>query len=274
MLLTAALHVLGGGLASLLRAQRESESLHGAARALYLAGAGVIVLTLVWHSITRRSWLPLDDNFDALSWLGLMLLLFVLYVQRRNRLGGLDWFVVPIVVLLLCGAVVFGRTNPHAYVASAWSFTHRVGAYGGAVALLIAACVGMTYLLAQRRLRSKSVSAGTKLPSLERLEHLTLVSCTVGFALITVALVLGGVKMIEGHTSLRLTSPKILLSLATWGVYAVVLHSPINPSLRGRKVAILSVVGFVLLVGAIVATQFVPPGMQTVSPVETGGAAR
>jgi ABC-type uncharacterized transport system permease subunit len=218
----------------------------------------VSVLTLGWHSYTRGSWVPLDDNFDALLWLGLLLLLFVLYVQRRGRLGGLDWFVMPIVVLLLVGAVLFGRTQPHDYVASVWSIVHRIGAYGGAAALLIAAGVGMTYLLAQRRLRSKSLNTGTPLPSLERLEHLTLINATVGFALITVALVLGTVKIVDGETNLGFTSPKIVLSFLAWGAYAIVLHSPINPSFRGRKVAILSVVGFVLLVGAIVATQFVP----------------
>ncbi len=38
-----------------------------------------------------------------------------------------------------------------------------------------------------------------------------------------------------------------------WVVYAIVLHSRINPSIRGRKVAILSIVGCVLMVGTLVA---------------------
>lgn len=258
LLLTSALLIFGGAVASVLRGRGESEALRGASRALYWAGLGVSVLTLAWHSYTRGSWVPLDNNFDALLWLGLLLLLFVLYVQRRGRLGGLDWFVMPIVVLLLAGAVVFGRTQPHEYVASVWSLVHRIGAYGGAAALLIAAGVGMTYLLAQRRLRNKALNTGMALPSLERLEHLTLVNATVGFALTTVALVLGTVKIFGGETNLNFYSPKVVLSLLAWAAYAIVLHSPINPSFRGRKVAILSVVGFVLLVGAIVATQFVP----------------
>ena len=54
------------------------------------------------------------------------------------------------------------------------------------------------------------------------------------------------------HTPLA----KIILACSVWVVYAIVLHSPINPSFRGRKTAILSVVGFVLMVGTIVAVQF------------------
>ena len=50
----------------------------------------------------------------------------------------------------------------------------------------------------------------------------------------------------------------VVLALAVWVVYAIVLHAPINPSFRGRKVAVLSMVGFVLMIGAIVAVQFLP----------------
>jgi ABC-type transport system involved in cytochrome c biogenesis permease subunit len=53
---------------------------------------------------------------------------------------------------------------------------------------------------------------------------------------------------------------KIILAIGVWLVYAVVLHAPINPSFRGRKVAVLSVVGFVLLLGVIVTVLLVPMG--------------
>jgi ABC-type uncharacterized transport system permease subunit len=49
---------------------------------------------------------------------------------------------------------------------------------------------------------------------------------------------------------------KLLLAFSAWVVYAIVLHSPINPSFRGRKTAILSVVGFLLMIGTIVAVEF------------------
>jgi ABC-type transport system involved in cytochrome c biogenesis permease subunit len=52
--------------------------------------------------------------------------------------------------------------------------------------------------------------------------------------------------------------PKVLLTFVAWVVYALVLHSPINPSFRGRKTALLSVVGFVLMIGVIVAVQLMP----------------
>lgn len=232
-------------------------------------GLLVALGVLVWHSAGRRSWVPLEDNFDALVWLGLLLALFVVYTQRTHPLRGLDWFVLPIVVLLLVAAAVFGRAKPHEYVDTAWSWVHRVTAYGGAAAFAVGCAGGTMFLIVSHRLRSKSARpAGHRPPvlgSLERLEHLMLASVTLGFALLTIGAVTGLAKIAEsvgsGRTPLGphwFLNPKVLLSAGAWLVYAVVLHSPINPSFRGRRAALLSVLGFVLMIGTFVAVQFMP----------------
>jgi ABC-type uncharacterized transport system permease subunit len=251
LILSVALFAAGSGF-SLSRIWWDKNSLRVAAKACWYTGILVGLGVLVWHSVDRRSWLPLEDNFDTLVWLGLLLAFFVLYVQRTRPLGGLDWFVMPIVILLLVGAGIFGRTKPHEYVDTAWSWTHRLSAYGGALAFAVAGAVGAMYLIVSRRLRAKTVVAGPNLGSLERLEHLTFVSVTLGFALFTIGMITGLVEMRHKETQ----PAKLLLAFSVWLVYAIVLHSPINPSFRGRKTAVLSVIGFLLMVGTIVAVEF------------------
>jgi len=245
--------------ASLARIWWEGEKLRVAAKALlYLCtvcGLGV----LVWHAVHRRSWLPLEDNFDALVWLGLLLALFVLYTQRAHPLRGLDWFLVPVIAMLLVSAAIFGKARPHEYnVGNVWAWVHRVTAYGGAVAFAVAGAVGCMYLIVNRRLRAKPPLPGPNLGSLERLEHLTLVSVTLGFSLLTIGAVTGITRWFEGGRNPPLY--KVVLTAIVCLVYAVVLHSPMNPSFRGRKTAVLSVLGFVLMVGTLVAVQFMPSG--------------
>jgi len=255
LLLIAAALFAAGGIVSVVRGRRDGAGLRGAARACIAAGIAASVGVLVWHAASRGQWVPLGDNFDALIWLAALLAMFVLYVQATRPLGALEGFVMPVVVLLLIAAAVFGRERYHDYVNTTWSWLHRVTAYGGAVAFAIAAASGAMYVIASRKLRSKA-PAGPRLGSLERLEHLTMTAVTLGFALLTVGTITGGVQMLaEGK---RTPLAKLLLALAVWVVYAVVLHAPINPSFRGRKVAVLSVVGFVLMVGAIVAVQWMP----------------
>jgi ABC-type uncharacterized transport system permease subunit len=236
------------------------------AGACFVGAAGLSLGTLVWHSAARGSWLPFEDNFDSLIWLALLLAAFVAYVQMTNPLGGLVWFVMPIVVLLLIAAMVFGVTRPREYqLGSAWLWLHRIGTYGGAVAFAMAAASGGMYLLSSRRLRRKTIPSGVPRASLERLESTTRWSVTLGFALLTLGIISGLARIDDADGATQLGpdwffQPKVLLAFGVWLIYAVVLHAPINPSFRGRRVAMLSVIGFVLMIGSIIAAQFIPTG--------------
>lgn len=250
-----------GACVSLARLKWDHDGLRLTAKVCLYSGIVLGIGVLVWHSRIRRSWVPLEDNFDTLTWLSLLLSLFLAYTQRTRPLRGLDWFITPIVVLLLVAAAVFGRTKPHEYLDTTWSWVHRVTAYGGAVAFAVAGAVGAMYLVVSNRLRSKRRTPGPGLGSLERLEHLTILSVTLGFALLSIGLITGLVRVLKGGNPLGpdwYTQPKVLLTFVAWVVYALVLHSPINPSFRGRKTALLSVVGFVLMIGVLIAVQWMP----------------
>ena len=250
----------GGVGASASRVWRGNDRYRLTGKVLYYLGLVLGLVVLVWHAADRGEWVPLGDNFDTLVWLGMLLGLFVVYLQRAKPLVGLDWFVMPVVVLLFASAAVFGRAKPHEYVTSSLLWMHTVTSYLGAVAFVIAGAAGAMYLITNRRLRRKM--SGPNFGSLERLENITFVSVTAGFALLTIGLVTGLARVDHGDGG-RLgpqwfTSPKVLLTAAVWLVYALVLHSPINPSFRGRKTAMLSILGLALMTGTIVAVQFMP----------------
>ena len=247
--------------ASLSRLWWERNDLRLLARGSLYLGLAVGVAVLVWHARILHSWLPLEDNFESLISLALLLAVFLAYVQGTHPLRGLDWFILPVIIGLLVAAGVFGRNIPHDYRDTVWSWVHRATAYGGAVAFAIAGAVGAMYLLANNRLRTKRLTPNTRFGSLERLEHLTLVWVTLGFALLTIGLITGLARVLQGHNTLGpdwYSQPKVLLTFVAWCIYALVLHSPINPSFRGRKTALLSVIGFVLMIGVLVAVQFMP----------------
>lgn len=251
--ISAGLLIIGGAV-SLMRIWRPREALRIAAKACMYSGLGGAVAVIIWNSSTGGGWQPINDNFKSLLWLAVLLGLFVVYMQRFRPIPGLDWFLMPVVTLLLIGAGVFGRLDYRSYqpmVSDVWLWVHRVTAYGGAMLFAIAAAGGAMYVINARRLRNKS--AGPKLGSLERLERLMMVSVTLGFALLTVGLVTGFGRMFDYE---RPPYPKMLLSTLAWLVYAVVMHAPINPRFRGRRAAMLSVFGFVLIVGTLVAVQF------------------
>ncbi len=198
----------------------------------------------------------MEDNFDSLIWLAVLLALFVAYIQRTRPIPALDWFIMPVVIALLVCAGVFGRTDyrPYAspYVGRTWTYVHHLTSYFGASAFAIAAASGAMYILAARKLRTKQSVA--YLGSLERLERLTMTAVTLGFALLTVGIITGAVEMV--HQGLATSPWKVALTGCVWVIYAVVLHAPINPIFRGRRAAVLSVLGFVLMIGTLIAVQF------------------
>lgn len=239
-----------GGLLSFARLWRPSTAIRLTAKSCLYWGILAAVAVLVWHGFMRGRWVPIGDNFDALIWLGVLLALFIAYVQRARPLAALDWFVMPIVILLLLAAALFGRAESQPYVRGAWLSVHYITNFAGAAAFAIAAASGAMYVISSARLRRKQ-PVGAYLGSLERMERLTMTAVTLGFALLTIGIITG---LVEHFAQGKSTSmAKVALAGSVWVVYAVVMHAPINPIFRGRRAAVLSIVGFMLMIGATVA---------------------
>ena len=249
-----------GGL-SLARLWSDRNTLRLSSKVLLYVGIVFGIALLVWHAMARQSWVPLDDNFDAMIWLALLLALFLAYIQATRPLRGIDWFITPVVIGLLIAAAVFGQTKPRDYLGTTWMWVHLTTAFTGEAAFAVAGASGAMYLIVHHRLRSKGSGPGVQLGSLERLEHLTLLAASLGFALLTIGLITGLVRVLSHSNPLGsqwYAQPKVLLTFIAWIVYALVLHSPINPSFRGRRTALLSVLGFVLMIGVLIAVQLMP----------------
>lgn len=240
-----------------------------------LGGIAACCALLVWHTVsvvhTQGEWYPLSDNLSALLTLAVLLAGFVAYVQIRRPIPSLEWLIMPIVIALLLMAGHFGKTQPEAYTQTAYSISHRVTTFLGTIAFVVAGAGGILYLISYRRLRLRP-AGGVHAPpapgmfgSLERLEHLTYHAVTLGFALFSIGLVTGIAWVVHENGRTRLgvpwyASPKVILSAAVWLMFAVILHSPIAPRLRGRRTAILSIMGLILTLATLFAVLLMPKG--------------
>jgi ABC-type transport system involved in cytochrome c biogenesis permease subunit len=264
LLCVAALFFSGAFVAEIARRRRRSNALRLAVKSCTYWGLCCGFASLVWHAGLQANHWPLEDNFETLAFLGLLLAGFILYIQRVRPMPALDLFLLPVVVLMLAGALLFGSTKPDVYRAdSFWSWSHRLSSYGGAVAFAVAGAGGCLYLIASAHLRNKPAHPAPEMGSLERIERFTHSAIVLGFALLTIGMITGLIKVLHDGPRTQLgphwmTSPKVLLAFSVWIVYALALHTPISPGLRGRKSAMLSIVGFVLMLGTLVAVQFVP----------------
>ncbi len=259
----AGLFLVGGGIAA-VGLRRPGNRLRLTATSMAYLGICLGLAALIWRSIDRGFWMPLEDNFEAMATLALLLAGLTLYVQRDKPIPGLDWFLMPIVIVMLLCSALPGEFRPGAYEpAGIWDWAHFASIFAGVAVFGVAAGVGAMYLIASARLRRKAAMSSGPPVSLERLENLTHWAVSFGFALLTVGIVTGLAMIVQRgpHTTLGphwITSPKVILAFSVWIVYAVALHTPITPAIRGRKSAMLSIIGFVLMLATLIAVLYLP----------------
>lgn len=200
--------------------------------------------------------LPPRNPYEALSvfaWVTVLIYLGLEFRFQRKIMGA---FVLPIV---LC-TVVAAASLPKGPVGVADPALQRTGIWlhvtlvlVGIAALAFACGVGLMYLLQERQLKSKSLGPMFyRLPSLEFLDGLGHRALLVGFPLLTIGLLLGALQAQAVWGRLLTWDPTQILSILTWVMYAGLLQARLTAGWRGRKAALLAVVGFGVLLGAFV----------------------
>lgn len=133
---------------------------------------------------------------------------------------------------------------------------HSVTIHLSYLAFFVASVVSVLYLIQDNALKNKLTGViFSRLPSLSFLDKLNYKSIGLGFPLLTVSVISGLIwaKNIHGiywwGYNLRQ-----LYSLILWLVYALILHVRLSAKLRGRKVALLSIAAFFVIVLTLFAT--------------------
>lgn len=238
--------------AAMLRLRRDS-----AARRANVFAASVAALVAMAALLADRGresgQVAIATVFDAMVLLVWVLDLAFLALSVRRPGPALGMFLLPLALALTVlaaametGAAMLPQDIPHAA-----TLVHVVLVLIGVAALALAGTAAMMYLVHERRLRSLSTDRlSSQLPNLERLERLNRRMIVVGFAFYTLGLALGLVLVATKGAELGLTptDPKVISSLAAWVFVALLAGLGLRRRYRGRPVARLTLVAFVLLV--------------------------
>ena len=122
-----------------------------------------------------------------------------------------------------------------------WLISHVIAVFIGNSAFALACGIGILYLFQEYGIKSKNPGFFFKrLPSLEMLD-------AAGFTLLTFGLITGFVyaKTIWGR--FWSWDPKEVWSGITWLFYAALLHERLTVGWRGRKAAVMAIIGFAIL---------------------------
>jgi cytochrome c-type biogenesis protein CcsB len=216
---------------------------------LILAIAGFAMQTgSIIFRYSNAGHLPISSLHDATSFFSWCIVLIFFYLEYRYRLDLLGPFTMPIVFILMLSSSMFpSEIKPLSPVLqSYWLGIHTFLAFLGNAAFAMAFGIGIMYLIQEHHLKSKQLRGlFQRLPSLQILDEVNYRLITLGFPLLTLAIITGAIWAESAWGSYWRWDPKEVWSLITWLIYALVLHVRLTAGWRGRKAAILSIMGFI-----------------------------
>lgn len=174
----------------------------------------------------------------------------------------LDWrFRVPVAGAFAAPLTVAAMVPAHLVASRARDFTgnaialpiHVAAAVGGTVAISLAFVLALLWLSAEKRLKRKQ--AGwllARLPSLELIERLGWQLSVWGFIFLSAVIATGALVTADAPADAFPFAVKQAFALLAWALLAVLIQARLVAGWRGRRLAVLVVVGFLLLVGSYV----------------------
>lgn len=202
------------------------------------------------HLANKMRYLPLTNMQESLSFFGLAIVGAFIFFERRYKVTTLGSFVVPVALLLLVvSSSLHGEVRQlPPILQSNWFWFHALLAFASYACFTIAAGVAVMYLIQRYFLKTKRLGAlFQKLPSLETMDEINYRCLTVGFPLLTVAIISGSIWSEKAMGSYWVWDRKQTWTLIIWLIYAALLHGRITIGWRGKRAAILSIIGFIVV---------------------------
>jgi ABC-type transport system involved in cytochrome c biogenesis permease subunit len=240
-------------------------------RALGIAfgGAGLLAHTL--YLVIRP--LSLSSQVGSLLFLAWILAVFYLYGSIHHRRLAWGVFVLPLVLALIALGSRERQTPssepgwlPDVNALRGerfWGLLHGTLLLLAAVGVCVGFLASIMYLIQTNRLRAKTPPGeGVRLLSLERLEEMNRRAITLAFPLLTAGVLIGVVLIVHtgANSSLAWTDPRILSTAVLWVVFAILLYLRYGFHVRGRHVALLTIVAFCLLLFTLATSHSTIPG--------------
>ena len=231
------------------------------------AAAGFLLQSavIVGH-FASYGYTPITNLGEALSFLGWLLALVFLIVERRYRLPVLGAFALPLVAGVVLPAAILrgpGRPVPEA-IKLAGMPVHVLVAFAGIALFALATGVAVAYLLLERQMKGKHFGVVfARLPSLEQLDDISDHLMRWGFVALSITLITGAFFAKKAWGDYWRWDPKLTLSLGGWFVYAGLVHARLFAGWRGRRAAVLTMVGFVIVFGSFLGLKLFPIGVHT-----------
>jgi len=226
----------------------------------YLLAAGFLCHTVeMGYRFVQSGHFPVNNLHETLSLAGWTLAGVFLLFQDRYRLKILGIYAAPLITIVMVIAARLPNvpSKTHTILNSFWLIVHVVAIFIGEASLALACGAGLLYLLQENAIKSKQRGFFFKrLPSLELLDNTGYACIVTGFAMLTFGLITGLIYAKSVWGRFWSWDPKEVWSGITWILYAVLLHQRLTVGWRGRRAAIMAIIGFAVILFTFLGVNF------------------
>jgi ABC-type transport system involved in cytochrome c biogenesis permease subunit len=223
--------------------------------------AGALAHTFVIGMLTMEVGnIPVAGTTSAISTFVWLLVLAYLYIEMTTDERAMGTFtLVLIVALQSIPALLLNSEDraPSPILRGPLFGLHVFSLLLAYASFALACAIGVTYVLLFKEIKAKHLGFFyTRLPSLQVLDTMNQRAIALGWAFLTIGLVVGAVWIGEASSyagndprmqAMHLQDPKILGALVCWAVYSFQVFAARRIGWGGRRTAYLSAVGFAMV---------------------------
>jgi len=205
----------------------------------------VTAISLRWASAGITPFIAIAESISLGAFMAVLIFLGLQFSTARVRPVGA--FVMPVVFFLMGWAGTLMKEVAKILapaLQSGWIWVHIVGAAAGFAAVLVAAGLGLVYLL-------KSTNSGgiyDRLPSLVDMDNLEYRFVAGGFIMYSLMMVSGCFWANQVKGTYWNWDPVEVWSLVSWLTYGIYLHLRVTMGWRGRRLAWYAIIALFAMI--------------------------
>ena len=197
---------------------------------------------------------PLTNLYESLIFFALTIAILYLFVEFKYKLRILGAIASLVSFLSMAYAALKLNNAIQPLIPalkSNWLIAHVMSCFIGYAAFTIAFGISIMFLVKS----SKEAKASgeqpsvitSRIPSFDILDDLTHQMVTFGFLFLSIGIITGAVWANQAWGRYWGWDPKETWSLVTWLIYASLLHARLMRGWKGKKIALLSFIGFLAM---------------------------
>ena len=236
---------------------------------LHKAGYYLLLIGFLCHCLVlgygfvKSGHIPVHNLNETLSIAGWAVAGVFIVFQYRYNLKILGIYAAPLaaVIMIVASSLPKGAAQVQNIFNSFWLVFHIIAIFIGEASFALACGVGLLYLVQEHGIKTKKHGFFFKrLPSLELLDNTGYACIVVGFTMLSIGLITGFVYAKSVWGRFWGWDPKEVWSVITWLLYAAMLHKRLTVGWRGRRAAIMAIIGFAVVLFTFFGVNFLLSG--------------